>query len=366
MTDPQSANVGAGDTGYATQYNNLRLDVFNFAGIYLWTNNSGGSVAAGDVVVFDKSSSNYFKTTTVQGDKSVLGVVISTSISNGATGYIARRGNWRVNLNAAVTVGQALITSTVAKLAIPNGGAVQDGYIGFVTDASGSPTYCMADINPNTTRTGGQVTLVSTTMGNSTGSSPVTLISGLAVSGNNRLLVVAVSLRTTSGGSITSVSWNGTNMTRVGGSDYNDAGNPNSNFAIFYMLASPGTGNVVMTFVNTISASCCVAVVLNDVNQSTPVTTNGYSFANTTTPSIGHNCTPGDLLLGIVVQMVTGNSVSGRGGAQTQIGDTSSATFEHMVADKVDPAINNTNTFSWTFSGGAVNTWAAAIAVHPI
>jgi hypothetical protein len=328
--------------------------------IELWKNGSGGSVALGDVVIFDKSAAIQFTTTTILADKRVLGVAVET-IANGAYGWIAKRGRRRVNLNAAVTVGQALIVSTSAKLAIPNGGATQDGYIGYVVDATDSPTFCIAEIAPRTDRTGGNVTYVSQTNANNWGSGAVTLASGITVSGSNRLLV-AIAAQYYTGAftpTLTSVTW-GTQTFALSAT----VAATYWRLSIFFLVAPDvGTGNVTAASTYT-TYGMSLVILFNDVNQSTPVDTGASGSGTSVSPSIACNSTPGDYVGAV---LWTGNaSVSGgRQAGQANLYDALSSQPDRIVVDATDPATGATTTSTWTISSSL--TWfTAAVAIKPL
>jgi hypothetical protein len=82
----------------------------------LLTNKSGGTRAAGDVVVFDTANDSAFTTTAYQQDIRVMGVV-KESINNDASGPVYTGAGIVCTINcdaAAVARGQFLITSTTA------------------------------------------------------------------------------------------------------------------------------------------------------------------------------------------------------------------------------------------------------------
>lgn len=327
----------------------------------LWYNNSGGSVATGDLVHFDKSGVTRFTTSVIQGNKGIIGVVIDASIANGAWGWIATKGRRRVNLNAAVTVGQALIQSTTVKLAIPNGGAKQDGYLGYVVDATNSPTYCLAEINPSTDRTGGQATLANTQTytGNYVYNTDTVVVTGMPCTGNNKLLVVVIEYAPGSG-SFTNVSYGGTPMTIAAQYTANGYGNQ---IIIAYCIPTVSANITVRT--GTGSGSGTVyAYLFNDVNQSTPVRAgSNQAYATGTAISVTQaSATPGDYVLGAFA--ATSNySVSARGAGQVNLNDN--GTGNHLCVDKVDPCAAAGQTVSWTYSGSSV--WSAAvIAIIPV
>lgn len=79
------------------------------------TNKSGGSVAAGDVVVIDTANDDSFTTTTTGQWQKSVGIAQET-IANNATGRILVMGEAAlVNVPASVTRGHFLETHTVAK-----------------------------------------------------------------------------------------------------------------------------------------------------------------------------------------------------------------------------------------------------------
>src|SRR5690349_14326890 len=86
-------------------------------------NKSGGSVAAGDVVIYDTGNNEAFTTTTSGSSLLVAGVAQET-IANNATGRVLVEGYAAlVNVNASVTRGNFGATHTVAKQATDAGAA---------------------------------------------------------------------------------------------------------------------------------------------------------------------------------------------------------------------------------------------------
>jgi hypothetical protein len=337
------------------------LSVFD-PGVELWYNNSGGSVALGDLVHFDKSGITRFVTSTVQGNKGVLGVVADVSIANATWGWIAVKGRRRVNLNAAVTVGQALIQSTVTKLAIPNGGAVQDGYVGYVVDATNSPTYCMAEINPKTDRTGGQATLVSSSAGTPnftfTSGTTFTAFSGFqTTTGTNKLLVVIV-LATGNGG-LNNITYAGQALTA---NDYGAGGGARCTIA--YCIPTANSGNINIRYDTSSPTGQAFAFYFNDVNQSTPVGTLGTQAGTSTAPAASLTTVVGDYVLAGMAQASSTSTVSGRGASQVNLFNVP-GNSPLAVIDKIDPATGTGTTSSWTTTVSAA--WAAAaIQIHPL
>lgn len=97
------------------------------------TNKSGGSVAAGDVVIIDTGNDRAFTTTTSGQSTSVFGVV-AESIANNATGRVVTSGYVPlVNVNASVTRGHFAETHTVAKQATGNSARRTGSFARFLT-----------------------------------------------------------------------------------------------------------------------------------------------------------------------------------------------------------------------------------------
>lgn len=129
------------------------------------TNKSGGSVAAGDVVVIDTANNDAFTTTTTGQAQVSVGVAQET-IANNAAGRVLVAGYTALlNVPASVTRGHYIETHTVAKQATGNatrragsfgqfatGGASPTGWLWGSTDqtttgGSGTDNW-HADINP--------------------------------------------------------------------------------------------------------------------------------------------------------------------------------------------------------------------------
>jgi len=99
------------------------------------TNKSGGSVVAGDVVMWDDDNDEAFKTTTLEQDRRICGVS-KEGIANNGTGKIAIGYSVvTVNVTGNVARGEWLITSTTAKTAKANGFIRPLGAIGMALTA---------------------------------------------------------------------------------------------------------------------------------------------------------------------------------------------------------------------------------------
>jgi len=102
---------------------------------YTATNNSGGALAAGDVVAID-STDEYVTTSTTLGERDIAGIVLIGG-ANGAVVYVATAGVVTVNVTGAVARGEWLRQSTSAKLAQGDEQGSAGGFGIAVTAAAG-------------------------------------------------------------------------------------------------------------------------------------------------------------------------------------------------------------------------------------
>lgn len=134
MADDTTKNLGVyvddpDAKGFAAHQNDA-------AGLRLMTNNSGGSLSTGDVVVLDTSADESVTTTTTEADDLIAFVVpqditgddvaTTKTILNGEKGWVYGPGAYcpAVNVDGAVDVGEFLITSTTAGDATGSGAVV--------------------------------------------------------------------------------------------------------------------------------------------------------------------------------------------------------------------------------------------------
>ncbi|HXI80043.1 MAG TPA: hypothetical protein VNM34_04405 [Verrucomicrobiae bacterium] len=98
------------------------------------TNKSGGSVAAGDVVIIDTTNNDAFTTSTAGAFQGMVGIAQET-IANNGTGRVLTAGYAAlVNVNASVTRGNYGKTHTVAKQATDAGASrVAGAFCQFLT-----------------------------------------------------------------------------------------------------------------------------------------------------------------------------------------------------------------------------------------
>jgi hypothetical protein len=146
---PISSPISNGNATDAAQLNNVRLDALR--SLYPQKNNSGGSVDLGSVCVCDFSATvdPLFKLTSIQGDVSVCGVVVNTSIANLAYGYLAKTGFHTVKVKGNVIAGHRLIASSTPGYAMDSGRIQRSatGDIGMaMTNFTGTTGTVIADL----------------------------------------------------------------------------------------------------------------------------------------------------------------------------------------------------------------------------
>lgn len=104
------------------------------------TNETGGSVGEGDVVIIDSANPNAFTTTTTEGLSSeMVGVVLET-IANNAEGRVCVGGFVeKINLNNSASYGDYLYTDNIAKFGIASS-TLSSGAIGQAMDSGATPS----------------------------------------------------------------------------------------------------------------------------------------------------------------------------------------------------------------------------------
>ncbi len=118
------SSPSAGWLWYDTTNGVLRLyngaDWIPVAHGHIFTNKSGSSVAAGDVVIFDSANANSIKTTTTANSSDAYGVVIVGGADNTSVIVITEGYVPTVNVTGATSIGDFLFTSTTAGKADPS------------------------------------------------------------------------------------------------------------------------------------------------------------------------------------------------------------------------------------------------------
>lgn len=118
-------------------------------GVYLDNvlNNSGVVIEDGDVVVWDNTANRSVTTTTTLDNKNLAGVVRGR-VAIGAYARVQTHGIGYVRTTAAVTIGDLLISSTVAKQAIATLGALNKSIGRVIETTSGAGlALCNLDVH---------------------------------------------------------------------------------------------------------------------------------------------------------------------------------------------------------------------------
>ena len=356
MPWPISSAIVSGVQTLASQYNNLRLDANR--SLLSKLNNSGSQRTEGDVVVFDSSAANAFKTSVLQGDPSMVGVVVSSTIAAGASGYLAKDGNHKVNVTGRVYIGHHLIPSTTAGLAMDSGSTQKPttGSLGIATtEYTGSGTSSVyADLDIHTfTSTNLLQKLPTATPYNSVSSLTVHTFTHAVDSGTN-LLVLRFSHY---GAPASAVTYNGVAMTAV--SNTYDAYNDD---AEIYCLINPPAGAHTVAITQT--SGFCMAYATN------------YSGANTASPfrtpltnvwasgAATYSLSPISALLDIVIDVSAGdNSAVWTPTGANQATDVVLANSAHSLNCSSKPGTASSTVMSWsTNTSSRVAAVAVAIA----
>jgi hypothetical protein len=370
FTDITTQNASVSKHGLMPKLSGNSFDAFRgdgtfgSAGAVPVTNKSGGSLAANDVVIWDKTNSTAVKTTTLFGDSRAAGVVLIGGADN-ATIYLVPYGTLAtVNVQGNVSIGQALVCSTTVKRAAANGGATQPGLIGYAMTAyaGGGAGTVTAIVTPSFSRFGANISIANVQSGSAGTGTDIVAISAFSVSGTNRLLICTIEGDST-GGTVTNVKYGGVALTIAG-----QIGVGAADFAGIAYLLAPNVGSANITVSGGGSGTIRVtAYCLTEVNQSTPVRTINTVSGTSTTPGASGTATPGDFGVGCYVSRNTSNAPNSRGNsAQVQVDlVTNFNGMATVVSDKIPEATGNSVPFSWVVPNSA-NWAAAALAVVPL
>ena len=137
-----------GETVYCTDYNRI----FTWENSWMCSdfirleNGTAGTLNRWDVVINEPGAGVTVTcdTTTSAGNGQVLGVVVFGAAS-GSQVVVAIKGNWRANCDEAITIGNALTTSTTAGEGQFNTGTYYGGVFGWATETTGAagPVDCI-------------------------------------------------------------------------------------------------------------------------------------------------------------------------------------------------------------------------------
>ena len=150
------------------------------------------------------------------------------------------------------------------------------------TSAQGA---CLS-IDAVTTGTTASDTSISMTVSHTTGSD------------SDRLMLVAISVNVNDDERVTTVTYGGTPLTKVG-----ERNNDNDAMVYIYSLVAPnpGTANVVINFTSALNYGALAGVMtFTGVHQSTPLGTFASAIGNDSTPaSVDISSAPGELVFGV-------------------------------------------------------------------
>jgi len=328
------------------------------------TNKSGGTLAVGDVVIWDTANATAVKVTTTARDGRAAGVVLIGGSDN-TTVYLVPYGHLAtVNVQGNVNIGQALVTSTTTNRAAAAGGATQFGLIGYATTSygGGGAGTVTAIICPTFDQYAAQIIVegaVAVVCTNTDAGASGSLVCG---SNTNRVVICLLSAVYNAGvlnfgpPTVGGVAMTAFDSERSGWA----AATANERFRAYYYIA-PATGTVTVA---TGPIACSSAaddggvalfIALSGVVQTSPVRTATYSNPTTSTPSVScTNAVAGDLVVSGVVHGNTSGVgvgfVTGRGSGQTnQCSGAMTAVAVDVVCElDSEFATSATEQSSWT------------------
>ncbi|HBD09759.1 MAG TPA: hypothetical protein DCZ69_16020, partial [Syntrophobacteraceae bacterium] len=246
-------------------------------------------------------------------------------------------------LASTITYGMPFMITSSLPPTLPSANLTQVGYRWF---------------NDNGPEKAG-VSVVSSTSGATGGSGASSLtLSNHSVSGSNRLLMVGISYwPDVTPVAIQSVTWNGQNLTYVGG-------RASSTFATtaIYKLEDPpvATSDVVITFDNWTGA-VAGAITFDGVNLSSPLGTVSSNNSTTSSASTTVTTTAGDLVFAVAASNAKALTLFN--------GDTqhwSQLTTYSAGAGGTELATGASTTVSWTVAAGTPRYWAiSGVPVKP-
>lgn len=185
---PSGAN--AGNTWYDTTNAILRMYDGNtwqpVARGYVYTNRSGSSVAAGDVVIRDTANANAVKKTTTANDSKVFGVCLHAASDVAEVVVITEGRCPAVTVSGSTAIGNYLFTSTSGGVASPSA-TIGAGVFGRALTTSASSVVAhiggaslIAGGSPSSSRYDG-VAVITGTRATDAASGSVTYAHGLSV-----------------------------------------------------------------------------------------------------------------------------------------------------------------------------------------
>ena len=245
-----------------------------------------------------------------------------------------------------------------------------------VGDPSGTPQTAVLASNVTSFQVGeeaggsGSVTVDASSSGTATAGATGITISSYTVAGSERLMLVGVSIMNAAedgdppgpGEAVSSITWNGTNLTIVGSRITTDT--DDGRIEIWKLLApATGTGNVVVTFNRAITQEAVAGVVtFTGVDQSTSLGTFASNAGDDTTGAT------------LSVPSASGETVFGVICAEYESLTASSGQTEHWnayfsstaAAGGTKVATSSSVAMSWNLNPGTTNHWAiGGVSIKP-
>jgi hypothetical protein len=319
------------------------------------TNNSGGSLIPGSVVVRDLTVTAGFKTTTKVGDPSVCGIV-TQNVANGQKTRLQKNGCWPVATTGVITPGHALITSATAGYAQDSGSFQKPlvGFIGFALGGSaGGLSYVLCDVDINVyTSTTVLQQLPTVTIGSVTGTNPQ---AHTVDSGADGLLVMIANPSSQTQPS--AVTWNGTGMTKVDGLSM--ISSPYCTVTL-WSLKNPaiGTYNIVVSGAAGTSGICALNFVGTQATICRTSLNSNNGNAATTSISLSPTSVVSDIVIANLIILATSGWVQG-GGQTVIVGDRATGACYHHVSSKPGGA----GSTAMSYSGGSDKLAYVAVAI---
>jgi hypothetical protein len=334
-------------------------------------NSDASQRVLGDVIVWDVAGGDKAaKSTNLQQNPRVCGVVSDATVAAGAFGDFQYHGPALINVIGSGNRGDALITSTTPGAAISNGRIKnQVGFIGYARQAWAGPGLIIAFLDVSEDWYGAQNNIVSN------------LKVGALASGNlqcgtdpGRYVLALLFYFNPSNGitGMTAPLINGVAMSQVGTSvDAWHITGSSSRFAVFDYY-NPGTGLIPVTGgqVNSIGSGTSTTIFISFsgcASASTRGTLNSIINTASTAAITTSDAIPGDIIIGIAA--ISSNA----GIALSFIGSTSpgqtriSLTLDGailVICVETKSATSVTTTMNFTFDASHKNI-CASIPVHP-
>ena len=292
-------------------------------------------------------------TKAVDKDEAEIGETLTYTISD--VSYEKNDLLTNVSVTDAIPTGTTYVDNSATPAAMLDNGVLiwnlgsnTVGVPGEVTEDGGGPGVITKDGDVSTGKTSGSSTSLS--FSHTTGS------------GDNRLLVVGVSYGYTSASSISSVKFDGLELTRAGTAvEQTNL----TQVTIFYLVDPPAlkTANIVVTAEKTYMV--VGAINFAGVNLTSPVGVLESAKGKSSSPSVDVLTEVGDLVFDTVIRSGSSSTQTPGNGQTLQWNENSSSGASQIKGlASIKPATLTSTTMAWTLSGST--DWAiAALPIKP-